>query len=100
MACFPGSSGSPVILLNEGSFLDHIRGGMVLGGSRLLLLGILYAGPQFTAEGDIVTIDIPTRAERAARIPVPMNLGMVIRSDRLLDFEEPLRRKLDQSTGA
>lgn len=97
IACFPGSSGSPVILLNEGSFLDHIRSGMVIG-NRLILLGILYAGPMFTANGEIVRVEIPTRVEQAARTGIPMNLGMVIRSESLLDFEQPLRRLLDQSS--
>jgi len=42
MACYPGSSGSPVFLYNEGTYLEN---GAVVVGSRLYLLGILRAVP-------------------------------------------------------
>ena len=42
MACFPGSSGSPIFILNEGGYRDK-RGNSYFGRSRILLLGILYA---------------------------------------------------------
>ena len=59
MACFPGSSGSPIYILNEGGYRDK-RGNSYFGKSRVLLLGILYAGPQYDARGEIVVKTIPT----------------------------------------
>jgi hypothetical protein len=56
-ACFPGSSGSPVFQFSEGSFAT--RHGIAVG-NRLKLLGVLYAGPQYTAEGALVVRNIPT----------------------------------------
>lgn len=79
MACFPGSSGSPVCILNEGSYLYK---GDVCIGTRFLLVGILYAGPQFDAEGNLYFSTTPTIITK-----IPTNLGAVIRSDELLKFE-------------
>lgn len=88
-ACFPGSSGSPVFLLNQGSYSPK-SGGIVLG-TRIKLLGILYAGPQHIAVGEmkIVPIGNPTRTVSVASIP--NNLGVVIKADRLRDFDQILR---------
>lgn len=85
-ACFPGSSGSPVILINDGPFTDR-NGNMTLGQKRVFLLGILYAGPQIVATGEIRTVDIPTTNRPIAETRVMMNLGYVIKSKKLLDFE-------------
>jgi len=87
MACFPGSSGSPVLIYNEGGY--PTRGGIVLG-SRIYLLGALYAGPQFTTEGKIVIKSIPTRQIPISRVSIPINLGYVIKSSRILDFQKIL----------
>lgn len=44
MACFPGSSGSPIFIINEGTYTDKKNNAMVFG-SRIVFLGILYSGP-------------------------------------------------------
>jgi hypothetical protein len=93
-ACFPGSSGSPVLLYNFGNYSD--RQGNLVVGSRIKLLGILYAGPQHTASGDIVIQDIPTTSKPIAISRIPNNLGLVIKAERLLDFE-PILEKLTAS---
>jgi len=87
-ACYPGSSGSPVLILNEGSFAK--KDGGLYAGSRALLLGVMYAGPQFTATGDIAVMNIPTSPRPIAVSHIPMNLGLVIKAHKLLDFEELL----------
>lgn len=86
-ACFPGSSGSPVCLVSEGSQLT-VRGGFGLVGSHFSLLGILYAGPQFTAEGDLIVTDIPTSGRPISITRIPSNLGFCIKANQLLAFEQ------------
>lgn len=54
-------------------------------GSQLYFLGILYAGPQQTVEGEIVVKTVPTNQAPLALTKVMINLGFVIRS-ALLDF--------------
>jgi hypothetical protein len=89
-ACFPGSSGSPIMLFNTGNYVNK-SGGTVIG-SRIKLLGILYAGPQYTADGEIVIEDVPTQNMHIAKIKVPINLGIAIRSDKLMDFDKILMK--------
>lgn len=81
-ACFPGSSGSPVLLCNEGSHPD--KTGNLCIGDRFLFLGVLFAGPQFTAEGEIQLRPIPTAVEPFPVTPVMMHLGYYVKSRELL----------------
>lgn len=84
-ACFPGSSGSPVILLDIGGY--QTKKGTFMGTSRIKLLGILYAGPQHTVEGDIRVVEVPTHQKAVSRAGMPMNLGIIIRAEQLAAFE-------------
>lgn len=85
-ACFPGSSGSPVFILNEGAFAS--TAGITIG-RRFFFLGILYAGPQHTAKGNIVFSH-----DFKAITKIPNNLGLVIKAEELLTFEDELRKRL------
>jgi len=85
-ACFPGSSGSPVMLFDVGSYQD--RRGMHAGASRYRLLGVLYAGPQYTAEGDIKIVNVPTQQKIVAQTDIPTNLGMCIKAGEIRRFEQ------------
>lgn len=84
-ACFPGSSGSPVFLANIGSFVDE--NGMLNAGTRIFLLGTLYAGPQHTTTGEIKVVDIPTDTKAIAVGTIPNNLGYVIHASELAVLE-------------
>lgn len=89
-ACFPGSSGSPVLLYNFGNYVDR-RGNTRIGTVRIKLLGVLYAGPQHTATGDIVIQNVPTAQKPVSISRIPNNLGIIIKAERLLDFEPLLK---------
>lgn len=82
MACFPGSSGSPIFILNEGSY--HI-GADLYAGNRIKFIGILYGGPQYAATGDLILMDLPNVPFPITRIPT--NLGVAIKAERIFDFE-------------
>lgn len=84
-ACFPGSSGSPILIFDQGSYTD-VRGDMYLS-SRVILLGVLFAGPQHVAEGEIKTIDVPLRQIPISLSKIPNNLGFVVKSQKILDFK-------------
>lgn len=85
-ACFPGSSGSPVFIFNEGGYRDK-KGNMYMGASRIILLGVLFAGPQHTAEGSIKIIDVPTSQKSVSISRIPNNLGLIIKSERIIELE-------------
>lgn len=86
-ACFPGSSGSPVMLFQVGGYADSANSFHV-GQSRIALLGTLYAGPQFSASGEIRVVTIPTEHKPIPVTQMPMNLGNVIKVEKLLAFRD------------
>lgn len=90
-ACFPGSSGSPILILNEGSYRTQ---NAIIMGSRIKLLGILYAGPQHTATGSIQVVNIPTRQEPIAISRIPNNLGIIIKSKKIIELETEVKKVL------
>lgn len=85
-ACFGGSSGSPVFFYSSG-VRTRRDGGTTMGSPMAFLLGVLYAGPMYNAQGDIVIVDVPTQKTSIAQSPIPMNLGYVIKSRCLMDFD-------------
>lgn len=85
-ACFPGSSGSPVLVFNQGGYTTK-EGDLDMMG-RLILLGILYAGPQYQADGKVIVLPISTSASLISLTNIPINLGYIIKSQQLLDFEK------------
>ena len=85
-ACFPGSSGSPVFVFNQGGYRDK-KGNTYMGRSRLILLGALCAGPQHTATGEIKVINVPTSQKAISISSIPNNLGLVIKSERIKELE-------------
>lgn len=87
----PGSSGSPIIIYNQGSY--STKNGIVIG-TRLYLIGILYAGFTFDAESkgavkiDKIPIDIITYTK------VPTNIGLAIKSNEILILKNELFKLL------
>jgi hypothetical protein len=89
IASFPGSSGSPVFLCNIGSFTDR-TGGVHLGQTRLHLLGVHYAGALHTATGEIQIVTAPTNVQPVPVLQMPNNIGVVVSSRHILDFDAML----------
>lgn len=92
LACFPGSSGSPVFLYSTGASYDRNAGSYSLGNIRMFLLGILYAGPTFNQRGEIVLSQQPS-----VSVSAMMHLGMVIKSTQLLAFDALVRQQVGQA---
>ena len=95
MACFPGSSGSPVFLYDLVVYFDKPRG-IMKTGSRQALLGVLFAAPHHTREGTIVIRDIPTVATK--RVPVPItssmiHLGYYVKASEVVRLAEHVRNR-------
>ena len=80
---FGGSSGSPICILNEGSYLS---GNSLIVGSRFYLLGILYAGHTQKVNGEIVSVPVPTSVKPVAQIEQIINLGLCIKSELINDL--------------
>jgi Trypsin-like peptidase domain len=95
-ACFPGSSGSPILLFNASGYVDK-QGNTMMGGSRVKLLGVLWGGPQYNAVGALHVVPIPTsnaESKKVALSQIPMNLGYCVRAEELRWFEEHFEEKI------
>jgi len=86
-ACFPGSSGSPICILNEGSYVDKFNN-TNMGTIRFCLLGVLFAGPILDAEGKIIIREIPTKQEVFSTTQLMINLGYYIKASEILELKK------------
>lgn len=82
-ACFPGSSGSPVVMVNRGRS-ERPTGVAFTDG--VILLGLLWGGPQIDMEGQIVARPVPT-SQVSIVSKIPINLGYCIKSRAILELE-------------
>lgn len=89
IAVFGGSSGSPIFQYDDSGYIDK-RGTARFGASRLFLLGVLYAGPLYTINGEVIKITPGSTSEKV-KSQVLMNLGYVIKSSEILEFKKILK---------
>ena len=94
MACFPGSSGSPIFIFNEGSYAT--KKGYNFGSGRIIFLGVLFAGPKLNSKGDLIIEDIPTQQKVSSLTPLMINLGYYIKASEILLFKETIKNVLEQ----
>lgn len=96
MACFPGSSGSHIYILNEGGYKDKV-GNLNWGQSRIIFIGTLFSGPIYDATGKLVVTDIPTSNQVVeSHTGVMVNLGYYIKSSEILEFKNIIKEILEQ----
>ncbi len=81
-AVVPGSSGSPVFIVDEGIY----AGGMIQKTPELKLIGIISDAFYRLQNGKVQVLPIPSDYRIAVETPIPINLGVAIKSDRLKDF--------------
>lgn len=80
---FPGSSGSPVFILNTGSYSP--KGGGLVVGSRLLFLGVLASVFVRIEEGKFEIVDIPTAKVPVVTVEHMIDLGLVYKAEVVVD---------------
>jgi hypothetical protein len=85
MACFPGSSGSPIFLYDRNGYFDRKKNNYIIGGSRLKLVGVLYSGPLITNDGQLILARPPRVAVNST-----MHLGNALRSSAILEIEKEI----------
>lgn len=87
MACFPGSSGSPIFLYDKCGYLDRKTNKYHMDKGRIHLVGILYAGPLINNNGQIILAQPPQ-----VRVAAMMHLGNAIRSTELHVLDNEIRK--------
>lgn len=98
LACFPGSSGSPVVILNEGTFVHKERG--VLSGSRLYFLGIAFGMAVYRADGTIEKREIPATLVRTPVTGIPIHITYYVKSRMLKDFRPIIEEAMARAAQA
>ncbi len=83
---FPGSSGSPVVICNIGSFLD--KGGHLSAGNRVYFLGLVCSVYFSTQENEIIERVIPTNKKLSVSTTQMIDLGVVYKSSIIQNMIE------------
>jgi len=87
-AVYNGSSGSPVYLLEDGVSCDK-NGNVKLGGTRFFFLGVVCQTFLHEVNGELKLIPVPiSKTNVVPTTKIPNNLGVVIKSSKILDFDK------------
>jgi len=82
IACFPGSSGSPILIWQEGFHTDR-KGGINIGGSKLILLGLLSSG-YFHSENTKIKVEkIATEQTATVNYQQMSHLGRYVKAKEI-----------------
>jgi len=92
-ACFPGSSGSPVLIVNEGM---HSTKSRTVMRSRVVLLGVLFEGPVITMPGEIVFQTIPTSQQPISLTSLMIHLGYIVQAKEIKVLGEHIKKQILQ----
>lgn len=98
-ACIEGSSGSPIFSVHKGVSVDKFGNVSVGGGQTIELLGIQYAIPIKNMYANIELVS-STVSKPVTHIQLPVNLGYIIKADRLKDFIPILKKMIEQNQSA
>ena len=60
---------------------------------RVILLGYLFAGPMYSADGKIIIKEIPTSTEVNVSTKITTNLGYYIKASALEEFKREVERQ-------
>lgn len=84
VAVFSGSSGSPIMLMDNGAYTTRDRPTELKFGRRVGLLGTLWGGPRISEVGKVEIKPVPTSMTGDAEVNVRMHLGYAIKASETL----------------
>jgi len=87
IAALPGSSGSPVVIFDQGVYATR---GSTVAGSRAILLGVLFAGPRQRIDGKVEIVEIPTASVAVSAMQIPAHLGYYVKAKEILELKSTL----------
>lgn len=97
---FGGSSGSPVFILNQGSWAT--KDGGLVAGSRFMFVGVIAAVFFRTQLNQIIPVPIPTQVRPMAQQQEMIDLGIVFKAHTVVETIEAFLKayNIDKSTPA
>lgn len=90
---FGGSSGSPVFILNQGTYT--MKDGGIVMGSRFHFVGVVAAVFFRTQLNQIISVPIPTQVQPMARQQEMIDLGIVIKARAVVETIEAFLKVKD-----
>jgi len=81
IATFPGSSGSPVLVINDRAYVSSSG---IPVENRAILLGVLSERAIYTLEGEVIMQKIPTVKKQISQKDIPTHLGYIIKAKEIL----------------
>jgi hypothetical protein len=96
--CFPGSSGSPVFLFNEGMYTT--KSGTQLGGTRVALVGVLHAGFLHLEKGRVVEAAISSMPALVSEITIPNSIGICLKASELQGLVAAVKARVTRPVAA
>ena len=93
MACINGSSGSPIIFLNEGGNLDKKSKSFNLK-IRIIFFGFFFEGPQKLKIGELVNGSVRMQKKSFFVAKTLINFGYYIKNYELDEFHECIKKIL------
>ena len=88
---FQGSSGSPVLIYDNGSW--HSRDGSLMAGQRFFLLGVLGSVFYRETDGTLTFEEIPAAVQPVVRTTQMIDLGVVYKAATIVETIEYLLRQ-------
>ena len=95
-ACIQGSSGSPVFAMHKGYLTDKHGKPLNQYGTTIELLGIQSAMPVKSIYADLTMVE-RTAIKPVANVQIPINLGYVVKAEKLKDFIPIIRERVDSA---
>jgi hypothetical protein len=86
IAVFPGSSGSPLVYMDEG--VPSIGVVEFSQSPRMSLLGIAAESITWKTTSKVTIVPIPTAYELEANVPFQINLAVIIKAEKLRYFDD------------
>ena len=85
---FPGSSGSPVFIYDKTGYRDRLGHTFLGGKERIYFCGVISKTFKRDETGKIRFIEIPTKIEPLVQISQMIDLGIVIKSEKVKELVE------------
>ncbi len=85
VAAFQGSSGSPVFAFEAPMFRQH--DGSFTPGTKAQFIGVVWGVVEWTVEGKLKVIEIPSASKRAPIINTSLNLAIAVHGEAIQDLD-------------
>lgn len=92
IAAFQGSSGSPVFTYESPLFRD--ADGNYQSGTKVNLIGLIWAVIERTVQGEIRFVEVPSSLQPVPVVQASLNLAVVVHGDAIRELDDIIRATL------